>query len=101
MTHRRRYKVNSGRLAAIELLALDEFEPALDPLPARREPGRRSRSSPAAESAGPIHPIIARDPAHLYGASLSEPKELSPDRLGALAASLAALSDMIDATYFR
>ena len=53
------------------------------------------------ENAGPIHPIM-REALRLYTElQLSEPRDFSPERLGALAASLAALSDMIDATYFR
>ncbi len=100
MTHRRRYKVNSGRLAAIELLALDEFNPR-----SIRYQLAEARTQIALltgrESAGPIHPIM-RETLRVYmELQVSEPKELSPDRLGALAASLAALSDMIDATYFR
>ena len=100
MTHRRRYKVNSGRLAAVELLALDEFNPR-----SIRYQLAEARTQIAiltgGENAGPIHPIM-RDTLRIYTElQLSEPKELSPDRLAALATSLGALSDTIDATYFR
>ncbi len=100
MTHRRRYKLNSGRLAAIELLALDEFNPR-----AIRYQLAEVKTQVAllagGENANPIHPIM-RETLRLYTElQLSEPRDFSPARLDALAASLAALSDMIDATYFR
>ena len=100
MTHRRRYKVNSGRLAAIELLALDEFNPRSIRYQLA-EVKTQVALLTGGENAGPIHPIM-REMLRIYTElQLSEPKELSPERLGALAAALSALSDMIDATYFR
>ncbi len=100
MIHRRRYKLNSGRLAAIELLALDEFNPR-----AIRYQLAEVRTQVAlltgGEKAGHMHPIM-RETLRLYTElQISEPGDLSPERLNTLAAALAALSDMIDATYFR
>ena len=100
MTHRRRYKLNSGRLAAIELLALDEFNPRSIRYQLAEVKAQVGMLT-GGENAGPIHPIM-REVLRLYTElQLSEPGDFSPDRLTALAASLAALSDMIDATYFR
>ena len=65
MTHRRRYKLNSGRLAAIELLALDEFNPRsiryqlaevkAQVALAHRRRERRSHPSHHARGAAPLH----------------------------------------------
>ena len=100
MTHRRRYKLNSGRLAAIELLALDEFNPRSIRYQLAEVKAQVAMLT-GGENAGPIHPIM-REVLRLYtGLQISEPRDFSPERLNALAASLAALSDMIDATYFR
>ena len=100
MTRRRRYKVNSGRLAAIELLALDEANPRsiLFQLAALKTeiallPGRRSATA--------IHPVM-REAMRLYTVlAISEPREVLPESLKAMAAAIAGLSDLIDATYFR
>ena len=100
MTHRRRYKLNSGRLAAIELLALDEFNPRSIRYQLA-EVKAQVALLPGGDTAGPIHPIM-REALRLHTElQIGEPGDFSPQRLGALAAALAALSDMIDATYFR
>jgi uncharacterized circularly permuted ATP-grasp superfamily protein/uncharacterized alpha-E superfamily protein len=100
MTRRRRYKVNSGRLAAIELLALDEANPRsilfqLAQLKAEIAllPGR---------SRGPhIHPVM-RETLRLYTElAISEPSDVSPDSLKGMATAIANLSDLIDTAYFR
>ncbi len=100
MTHRRRYKVNSGRLATIELLALDEFNPR-----SIRYQLAEIRAQIAhltgGESVGSMHPVM-RDALRLHTElQISEPRDLSPERLDAFSASLAALSDTIDTTFFR
>ena len=100
MTQRRRYKLNSGRLAIVELLVLDEFNPR-----AIRYQLAEVKAQVAlltgGDSAAHMHPIM-REAVRLYTElQLSEPRDFSPARLNALAASLAALSDIIDATYFR
>ena len=59
MTHRRRYKVNSGRLAAIELLALDESNPR-SILFQLAEIKAQIAMLTGGENAGPIHPDHAR-----------------------------------------
>ena len=102
MTHRRRYKVNSGRLAAIELLALDEANPrsVLFQLAEMRAqiltlPDRDGGSSP-------IHPPVMRETLRLYTElAISEPRLVTPQRLRELSRAIAALSDLIDAAYFR
>ncbi len=100
MTHRRRYKLNPGRLAAIELLALDEFNPRSVRYQLA-EVKTQVALLTGGETANPIHPIM-RETLRLYTElQLSEPRDFSPGRLATLAGSLAALSDMIDATYFR
>ncbi len=100
MTHRRRYKVNSGRLAAIELLALDEFNPRSIRYQLAEVRGQIALLT-GGEKAGPIHPIM-REVLRLYTElQISEARDISPERLAELAASFAQLSDMIDATYFR
>jgi uncharacterized circularly permuted ATP-grasp superfamily protein/uncharacterized alpha-E superfamily protein len=102
MTHRRRYKVNSGRLAAIELLALDEANPrsVLFQLAEMRTqistlPDRDGASSP-------IHPPVMRETLRLYTElAISVPAQVSPERLTEMARAIAALSDLIDTAYFR
>ncbi len=100
MVHRRRYKLNSGRLAAIELLALDEFNPRSIRY---QLAGVRTQIAflTGGEKAATMHPVM-REALRLYTElQIGEARDLSPQRLDRLAASLAALSDMIDATYFR
>lgn len=100
MTRRRAYKVNSGRLAAIELLALDAFNPR-SVLFQLSEVKGQVEMLPGKESAGHSHPVM-RESLRLYTElAISEPKGLTPERLRALAASTAGLSDLIDAAYFR
>jgi uncharacterized alpha-E superfamily protein len=100
MTHRRQYKVNSGRLAAIELLALDESNPrsilfqlaqlktqiALLPM---KEGARMP--TPVAERAFRLYTELAG----------MKPVAVSPEVLKATGVATAGLSDLIDATYFR
>ena len=100
MTRRRRYKVNSGRLAAIELLALDEANPrsiAFQLAQLKSEiallPGRGRGAH--------IHPVM-REALRLHTElAISEPQDVSPESLKAMAGAIAGLSDLIDATYFR
>ena len=100
MVHRRRYKLDSGRLAAIELLALDEFNPRSIRYQLA-EVKTQIALLTGGEKAGTMHPIM-REALRLYTElQISEPGDVSPARLNALAGSLAALSDSIDATYFR
>ncbi len=100
MTHRRRYKLNSGRLAIIELLVLDEFNPRAIRFQLAEVKAQAAQLT-GGESAAHMHPIM-REAVRLYTElQLSEPRDFSPERLSGLAVSLAALSDMIDATYFR
>ena len=100
MTHRRRYKVDSGRLAAIELLALDEFNPRSIRYQLA-EVKTQIALLTGGENAGPMHPIM-REVLRLHTElQISEPGDLSPKRLRALAAALGALSALIEATYFR
>jgi uncharacterized alpha-E superfamily protein len=101
MTRRRRYKVNSGRLAAIELLALDEANPRsilfqLATLKAEIATliGHRSGT-------GSHHPVM-REALRLYTVlAISEPHDVLPESLKAMATAIAGLSDLIDAAYFR
>ncbi len=100
MTHRRRYKVNSGRLAAIELLALDEFNPRSIRYQLAEVRAHLAMLTDG-ERPGRMSPVM-REVLRLYTElQIIEAKDLSPERLDALAAALATLSDMIDATYFR
>ncbi len=100
MTHRRRYKVNSGRLAAIELLALDEFNPR-SILYQLAEVRAHLAILTGGERPGQMQPVM-REALRLHTElQIIEPEDLSPERLGALATALAALSDTIGATYFR
>jgi uncharacterized circularly permuted ATP-grasp superfamily protein/uncharacterized alpha-E superfamily protein len=100
MTRRRRYKVNSGRLAAIELLALDEANPrsiAFQLAQLKSEiallPGRGHGAH--------IHPVM-REALRLHTElAISEPNDVSPDSLKAMAGAIAGLSDLIDTAYFR
>jgi uncharacterized alpha-E superfamily protein len=100
MTRRRRYKVNAGRLAAIELLALDEANPRsiifqLAQLKAEIAllPGN-GRGSAA-------HPVM-REALRLYTLlAISEARDVLPESLKSIAAGIAGLSDLIDAAYFR
>ena len=102
MTHRRRYKVDSGRLAAIELLALDEANPrsVLFQLADMRTqistlPDRDGASSP-------IHPPVMRETLRLHTElAISVPAQVSPERLTEMSRAIAALSDLIDTAYFR
>jgi uncharacterized circularly permuted ATP-grasp superfamily protein/uncharacterized alpha-E superfamily protein len=100
MTHRRMYKVNSGRLAAIELLALDESNPRSIVFQLA-EIKAQVALLPARDSGGHIPPVM-REALRLYtDLAISEPADNSPQRLTAMAASIAGLSDLIDAAYFR
>ena len=100
MTHRRRYKLNSGRLAVIELLALDEFNPRAIRYQLA-EVKMQIAALTGGESAAHMQPVM-REALRLHTElQISEPGDISPERLAALAGSLAALSDLIDATYFR
>src|SRR5579871_4718638 len=99
MTRRRRYKVNSGRLAAIELLALDEANPRsiLFQLAQLKTeiallPGHvRGSTQPAMREALRLYTLLA----------ISDPRDALPESLKAMAAAIAGLSDLIDAAYFR
>jgi uncharacterized circularly permuted ATP-grasp superfamily protein/uncharacterized alpha-E superfamily protein len=101
MIRRRRYKVNAGRPAVIELLALDEANPRsilfqlaqlraeIALLPSRRSPGSSI-------------PPVMREALRLYTElAISEPHSVSPASLTAMGSAIAGLSDLIDATYFR
>jgi uncharacterized alpha-E superfamily protein len=100
MTHRRRYKLNSGRLAAIELLALDESNPR-SILFQLAEVKANVAILAAGDAGGHITPVM-REALRLHTElQISEPKDLTPARLKALAAALGALSDLVDAGYFR
>ena len=100
MTHRRRYKVNSGRLAAIELLALDESNPRsiLYQLAAMKS---QVGELPDKADGGPANPVM-RETLRLHTELvISEPKDVSPEFLRRMAGDVAGLSDLIDAAYFR
>ena len=100
MTHRRRYKLNSGRLAAIELVALDAFNPR-----SIRFQLAEARAHIAVltegEGAGHIHPAMREALRLDTELRISDPRDLVPERLMSLAAALAGLSNLIDASYFR
>jgi uncharacterized alpha-E superfamily protein len=102
MTHRRRYKVNSGRLAAIELLALDEANPR-SVLFQLAEVRRQIATLPDPDGASsPIHPPVMRETLRLYTElAISVPAQVSPERMKELSRAIAALSDLIDTAYFR
>jgi len=99
MTHRRLHKVNSGRLAVIDLLALDEANPRsivfqlsemkahIATLPMRDG----SHAQPVKREALRLHTELA----------VSDPADVTPEFLKGLAASIAGLSDLIDLAYFR
>jgi len=102
MTHRRRYKVNSGRLAAIELLALDEANPRSVLFQLAEMRAQISTLPDRDGGASPIHPPVMRETLRLYTElAISEPRSVSPQRLRDLARAIAALSDLIDTAYFR
>ena len=101
MTHRRRYKVNSGRLAAIELLALDKANPR-SILFQLAEMKTQIAMLPGREGGGHIHPPVMRETLRLYTElAISEPTTVTPELLKGMTAAIAALSDLIDTAYFR
>ncbi len=100
MTRRSRYKVNSGRLATIELLALDEANPR-SILFQLAELKTQVALIPGRDGGGASNPA-ARETLRLYTQlAIAEPKGVVPDFLSGMAAAIAGLSDLIDATYFR
>jgi len=100
MTHRRRYKLNSGRLAAIELLVLDEFNPRSIRFQLA-ETREHIATLTEGETPGHIHPTMREALRLDTELRISEPKDLTPERLTAFATALAGLSDLIDSCYFR
>jgi uncharacterized circularly permuted ATP-grasp superfamily protein/uncharacterized alpha-E superfamily protein len=102
MTHRRRYKVNSGRLAAIELLALDEANPRSVLFQLAEMRTQISTLPDRDGGASPIHPPVMRETLRLYTElAISEPRAVSPERMRELSRAIGALSDLIDTAYFR
>ena len=100
MTHRRRYKVNSGRLAAIELLALDEFNPR-SILYQLAEMKAQVAALPDRASGGHVQPGHARGAAPAHRACDQRAQGRLAGAPAPLAADVAGLSDLIDAAYFR
>ncbi len=100
MTHRRLYKVNAGRLAAIELLALDEVNPRSIVFQLAEI---RSQIALLPGRDGGLHAQpVRREALRLYtDLAISRPEEISPERLRAMNHAIAGLSDLIDAAYFR
>jgi uncharacterized circularly permuted ATP-grasp superfamily protein/uncharacterized alpha-E superfamily protein len=100
MTRRRRYRVNSGRLAVIELLALDEANPR-SILFQLAEMKSEIALLPGRDAGAHLHPV-RREALRLYSElAVREPKDVSPAFLKAMAGAIAALSDLIDGAYFR
>ena len=100
MTRRRRYRVNSGRLAAIELLALDETNPR-SILFQLAEMKAEIALLPGRDAGPHLHPV-RREALRLYSElAVREPKDVSPEFLKAMAGAIAGLSDLIDGAYFR
>ncbi|MEJ0011675.1 MAG: circularly permuted type 2 ATP-grasp protein [Bauldia sp.] len=100
MTRRSRYKVNSGRLATIELLALDEANPR-SILFQLAELKTQVALIPGRDARGTSNPA-ARETLRLYTQlAIAEPKDVLPDFLSGMVEAIAGLSDLIDATYFR
>ena len=96
MTQRRLYRVNSGRLAAIELLALDEANPRsilcqLAGIKAQVAELPGDRLNPVWREALRLHTALA----------ISAAKDVTPEVLMKLGTDLAGLSDAVDSVYFR
>jgi uncharacterized alpha-E superfamily protein len=100
MTHRRLHKVNSGRLAVIDLLALDEANPRSIAFQLA-EMKAHIATLPVPEGSGHGHPV-KREALRLHTEiAVCEPAEASPEFLKGLAGSIAGISDLIDVAYFR
>ena len=101
MTQRRLYKVNSGRLAAIELLALDESNPR-SILFQLAEMKSQIAALPVKAGGAHIHPPVMREVLRLHTElAICEPAAVTGKLLHGLAAAIASLSDLIDTAYFR
>jgi uncharacterized circularly permuted ATP-grasp superfamily protein/uncharacterized alpha-E superfamily protein len=100
MTRRSRYKVNSGRLATIELLALDESNPR-SILFQLGQLKTQMALIPGRDGGMPSNRAV-RETLRLYTElAIVEPKGVVPDLLSGMVTAIAGLSDLIDATYFR
>ena len=100
MTHRRLHKVNSGRLAVIDLLALDEDNPR-SIIFQLAEMKAHIATLPLPDGVGHGHPV-RREALRLHTElAVCEPSQATPEFLKGLVASIAGLSDLIDVAYFR
>jgi uncharacterized alpha-E superfamily protein len=100
ITHRRRYSINAGRNAAIDLLVLDASNPrsVLFQLEAI---GREIAGLPGQGQGGSLSPLgkaVLRARAAL---AVVEPKDVSPDILYNSAGDLANLYDRVAEAYFN
>jgi len=99
MTHRRRYNVNSGRLTALDLLILDNFNPrsvAFQVLRMKEEIGLL----PAAAENGQLSPLskaVLRLDTQL---ATTEPHDLSTETLDGCVAAICGISELLAQTYF-